>query len=427
MIDKLKNALNRLKELGADEVGVSYASQGVKELYCNHEGVNLFRTTNDIDLTFTAIVDKKKGSISINKSDEESISRAIYQTIEIAKSSEVDEANVLPEEVNKESYSYGPLEADDELMYERLVDFLGSIKKEYPLIHLEEGGVKHKTGSSIYINSNGVELSKTSGVYELGFMFNAKDGQNTSSINWFGNLDDGLERAFLEYENVSRVLEQTERQVDPKKLGDKFVGDIIITPEVLPEIISTVTAHLGDYNYINNNSLLRSKMDEKVFHESLTVKSNPRDDRYKSRSLYSGVGLPTKNINIIKDGVVKNSLLSWYGCKKCNVSYSGSTGANLEVLSGEESLEEMIRGVDRGLLLCRFSGGRPNDNGDFSGVAKNSFYIEGGKIQYVVKEVSISGNCFDLLKDVKAISKDRVDNGYAIMPWLKTGNVTISG
>ena len=38
----------------------------------------------------------------------------------------------------------------------------------------------------------------------------------------------------------------------------------------------------------------------------------------------------------------------------------------------------MVKNIDRGLLVTRFSGGSPSDNGDFSGIAKNSFYIQNG-------------------------------------------------
>jgi PmbA protein len=78
------------------------------------------------------------------------------------------------------------------------------------------------------------------------------------------------------------------------------------------------------------------------------------------------------------------------------------------------------------VLLNRFSGGRPNDKGDFSGVAKNSYYIENGAVAYPISETMVSGNMARLLHDILAISRERADFGYAIYPWIRIGGIGIS-
>ena len=51
--------------------------------------------------------------------------------------------------------------------------------------------------------------------------------------------------------------------------------------------------------------------------------------------------------------------------------------------------------------FAQFSGARPAENGDFSGVAKNSYYIEKGKVQFPVSETMVSGNLAELVKKGK--------------------------
>ena len=94
---------------------------------------------------------------------------------------------------------------------------------------------------------------------------------------------------------------------------------------------------------------------------------------------------------------------------------------------GERSLEELIASVENGLLLNRFSGGNPSPNGDFSGVAKNSFLIRNGKIASAVSETMISGNIAALLKNILAVSRERVSDGMTVVPWVKAAGITISG
>ena len=78
------------------------------------------------------------------------------------------------------------------------------------------------------------------------------------------------------------------------------------------------------------------------------------------------------------------------------------------------------------MLITRFSGGRPNDKGDFSGIAKNSYYIADGAIAYPLSETMVSGNLAQLLFDIAGISSERADYGYAVLPWLRVTGIGVS-
>jgi len=87
----------------------------------------------------------------------------------------------------------------------------------------------------------------------------------------------------------------------------------------------------------------------------------------------------------------------------------------------------MIKVVKKGILLQRFSGGSPAANGDFSGVAKNSFYIDDGEVSYPVNETMITGNIIDMFKNIENISTDFVNYGHSILPWIQVCGMSISG
>ena len=99
----------------------------------------------------------------------------------------------------------------------------------------------------------------------------------------------------------------------------------------------------------------------------------------------------------------------------------------MEVKAGSVSYEDMIKSIDKGLLVCRLSGGSPASNGDFSAVAKNSFLIENGKITKPVLETMISGNLDNMLKNVVEISKEVTEDGSCVFPWVTFDGVTVSG
>jgi PmbA protein len=68
----------------------------------------------------------------------------------------------------------------------------------------------------------------------------------------------------------------------------------------------------------------------------------------------------------------------------------------------------------------------PAANGDFSGVIKNSFLIEGGQVGPALSEVMIAGNIARMLRDVAAVSRERIDTGDLCLPWLRIGGLHFS-
>ena len=86
----------------------------------------------------------------------------------------------------------------------------------------------------------------------------------------------------------------------------------------------------------------------------------------------------------------------------------------------------MIEGTEKGLIIGGFSGGQPSINGDFSGVAKNSFLIENGKIVGAVSETMVNGNLIEMVKEIRAISKEYITDGSAVIPYVAVRGIVIS-
>lgn len=130
---------------------------------------------------------------------------------------------------------------------------------------------------------------------------------------------------------------------------------------------------------------------------------------------------------MIKEGVLKNYHIPLYVANKLNLERSGNMSYNFIVDNGDVLLKDMIKNVKKGILVGGFAGGLPNKNGDFSGVAKNSFLIENGEIKCAINEVMISGNILNIFNSIVAISKEQVINGSSVIPYITFSNVVISG
>ena len=119
--------------------------------------------------------------------------------------------------------------------------------------------------------------------------------------------------------------------------------------------------------------------------------------------------------------------MSLYGARKTGGVRAVSSGGCYIVEPGTSPFEKMVKSIEKGVLVCRSSGGRPGNNGDFSSVAKNSYAIENGEVTYPLTETMISGNAVKMLREIKAISTERVNFGSSVLPWVRFGGMTVSG
>ena len=171
----------------------------------------------------------------------------------------------------------------------------------------------------------------------------------------------------------------------------------------------------------------KDSLGELIADSRLTIHSRPVSPELAGGYFITADGFAAEDATILDHGKLKNLLLSNYGAKKTGKPLGPNRGNSYVVESGEDSYADMLGSVEKGILLCRFSGGRPSPDGDFSGVAKNSYYIENGKVRFPLIETMVSGNIVDVFRNVKGVSKERVDFGSDVIPWVRASGVTVSG
>ena len=130
---------------------------------------------------------------------------------------------------------------------------------------------------------------------------------------------------------------------------------------------------------------------------------------------------------MIEDGVLKSFMLSLYVANKSGFARAKNSSFALVMKNGDTPYADMIKNIKKGIIVGRFSGGNPGTNGDFSGIAKNSFLIEDGEIKGAVSETMINGNLAELLQNVVAVSKETITDGNCVLPYVAVDKIVISG
>lgn len=418
--------IDSLKKRGAEKVQCTVMDIEKKELNIDAGEMSLFRTIFNSSVSFTIYKGNCKGSTSINKMDKKSIDIAIENVIELANSSEPDEAYDIADYQPPKSFSSGNKMADMNSMYDRLSEFSDYTKSTYPKVILEQAIIDFTYRKGIFANSNGVNFGLEKGIYNFSPMFTSKDGADTSSFNYTGFSAKDLNKSLKDYGSIDRLLRESEEQVISHQVPGKFNGQIIVTPDCLDDFVATVMDFVTDIPLISGRSVYKDKLNESIADSRFTMHSKPRSNELESNYFITGDGYESKDCTLIEQGILKTFLLGVYGSNKTGLSRSVNDGGAHIIEPGNIAFNDLVKSTKQGVLLSRFSGGNPSDNGDFSGVAKNSYYIENGEVKFPISETMISGNICSMMNNIVEISKERVNFGDCIYPWVQFDGLTIS-
>ena len=121
---------------------------------------------------------------------------------------------------------------------------------------------------------------------------------------------------------------------------------------------------------------------------------------------------------IIKDGVLKNYMHNKESSVTFNTKPTGNARAstfldeplirmrNTAFLPGKSKLEDMIKSIDDGYYLMKSSNGQADSTSEFMFGIVLAYEIKNGKLGRALKDFTISGVAFDVLKTVTMISDD---------------------
>lgn len=423
-----KNALAALADSGADMAAAQIVSSEVREFNVDGGEFSLFRTLFDDSVSLTGYREGRRGTAQINRLDDVSIQTAAAECMLSAESAEPDPAWELAAGEGLQTFSDGCIQPDMDTFFFRLRELMDTLRREHPTILMEQLIACHRKYHMVYQNSKGAAFEMEGGQYEVSLMFSAHEGEAASSFFGVGVLLDNLNKPLMECGSIARDIAAVEKQIHTHAPQGKYEGTVVFTPGCLGEVLECALENFaGDHAVLTGTGLWRDKVGQKVAGESLSIAYNPGDSRMVCPEHFTAEGFPVEDYTVVEQGVLKALPISLYVANRTGNRRAPNSGSAMVVTPGRESLDTILAGISRGLLVGRISGGEPGANGEFSMVAKNSFLIENGKLGHAVSETMINGNLADMLRNVRAISAETVCDGASVLPWAAFDGVTISG
>ena len=146
-------------------------------------------------------------------------------------------------------------------------------------------------------------------------------------------------------------------------------------------------------------------------------------------SSFDNEGVATAPRDIVRDGVLQSYVLGSYSARRLGMETTGNAGGvhNLTIDPGEQDLEALIKGIEKGLLVTELIGFGVNTvTGDYSrGVS--GLWIENGEIVHPVEEVTVAGNLKDIFSNIVAVGNDVDPRRNIRCGSIRVDGLTIAG
>jgi len=419
--DTAEKVLAALRQRGFDHAQVTVSDTRRCELNLAQNEPSLLRSNESRKLAATGIVGGRRASAEGSDLSADGVALLIDALWTSAGSAPPDEANAVSAG-QQLSVVKGPRKADTAALATALRSLLEWRASHTPTMMIEEALAAHVHHVSRTVTTGGSVIDCDMGWCEMSVFGLARDGGQTSSFNHAGGMSDALTDIPSRF-GVERMMRELTRQVHAQPLNGRFVGDVVLAPGAVGDLLSWLMGQLRDGPLIDGSSVYRQQVGALIASPLLTLKS-----RYDAPGCapLSADAFVTPAVTLLDAGRLTQLTPSLYGSRKTGVPHAPVAGEGWELLPGGTALADIIAAVPRGALVDRLSMGNPAPNGDFSGVIKNSFLLEGGRVGAALAETMISGNVAQMLKDIVAVSRERIDSGSDALPWLRIGGLHFS-
>lgn len=423
----------------ADDAAVSVGSENYGHLRFAANSFTTSGARENATAGVTVWIDKKRGAASTNEMDDESLKATVALAEQLARISPVDR-EYMPT-LGKQTYKpvNGYAEATSNISVvsraKTINDVIAACEKSkvigagFHQARGSSGASATKNGNFIYERSSLVSLATT-----------ARTPDGTSSGYFLRNHFDvaRLDTARVAGEAIRKALESR----NPRAL-EPGVYPAILEPQAVADLLSFFAFSFDARSAEEGRSPFsapggKTKLGEKIFDERINVYSDPwHPDLPGSQAAQSG--LPSQKIYLVRNGVLENLVYSRFWAKqKGKEPTPGPVNSIIESSQSPVAVEDMIKAMDRGILLGRFWYIRNVDprNGLQTGLTRDGiWYIEKGKIQYPVKNFRFNQSIMELLApgNVDMIGKpERVGNSEgqggsaSLLPALKVNKFHFS-
>lgn len=441
LIDKI---FNKGRELGIGHMEVYI--QGSKQFDTRiFEGeIDKYSISDEVGLSFRGVYNGKMGYSYTEKVDESSIDMLIKEAIANAVTidSEDEEEIFAGSKEYKEVKTYNS--ELENVTTEQKIEFAKALEKAAFEADKRVTSVNYciygeAEGYRLLANTKGLNLENKSNMAEAYVSVVVKDGDDVKTGAKFIVSND-----FSKFNAEELAIGAVKEALS--MLGAESIESgnypIILRNDVAASILQAFSSVFIAENVQKNLSLLKGKLNEQIANELITLVDDPFLEDGIASTPFDGEGVATKYKKVIDRGILKTYLHNSKTAKKDGVESTGNASkgsykspvsispTNMYIDNGSTCLDDMIKETERGIMIIDVQGlhsGLNAVSGDFS-LSAYGYLIESGKISRPVNQITIAGNLYEVLKNIKSVGNDlKFGFGNIGSPSLKINSLAIAG
>lgn len=287
-------------------------------------------------------------------------------------------------------------------------------------------------------NQRGLEVSFRTSPFSIGIEINRIEGDDVLIIfDQFGTTvweQDYLAFARPLLEKLTRASTLT--TMKPGRMP------VLFAPGGALALALPISLAVNGRDVLKGTSPIAARVGEKLFDKKISIADDGTLDGKFASAACDEEGVPRRRTPLFEQGVLQGFLYDLKSAAMAGVESTGSARrynlfippdpnpSNFVIQPGETPVQEMIRSLDEGILVEDLLGlGQGNIiSGAFSNPLAVAFKVHKGEIIGRVKDLSIAGNIYDLLKNVSAVSRETrwVYNTF-LAPYLLIPEMNVAG
>ncbi len=186
---------------------------------------------------------------------------------------------------------------------------------------------------------------------------------------------------------------------------------VVLAPQAVSDLLSFLIDAMSHRQATEGRSFFSdgaggTKIGQALFAKSITLSSDPSDGN-EPAAVMNADGAPQPKVTWIDGGVLRALRADRFWADKSGVPVRPGP-SSLHLAGGTSSLDELIAGVDKGILVSRFWYNRMLQPRSIlaTGLTRDgTFWIEGGKLARPVKNLRYNDSPVTMLSKVSALGK----------------------